>query len=109
MIEYMFHLEILKPGLRSQASNQYDAQAGFYQTLMDISDSKLGFDSSYRCGIRKERLRARPSRRFEAVYKLSLLEEVVRQGFQKVLISSLREVFVLLWRLLFWVFTVSKA
>jgi len=41
-------------------------------------------DFAYRCGIRKERFRPCLSQRFEAVYNLILLEEVMRQGFQKV-------------------------
>jgi hypothetical protein len=47
-------------------------------------DGKLGFDFAYRRGIREERLRPCLSQRFEAVYNLILLEEVMRQGFQKV-------------------------
>jgi hypothetical protein len=57
-----------------------------YQTTQkDISDSKLGFDFGYRCAIRKERPSPCLSQRFEAIYNLSLLEEVMKQSFQKVL------------------------
>jgi hypothetical protein len=59
-----------------------DKKAGHHQTTQkDISDSKLGFDFGYHCAIRKETCL---SQRFEAIYNLSLLEEVMRQGFQKV-------------------------
>ena len=58
-------------------------------------------DFGYRCGIWKERLRSFLSRGIAVVYNLSLLEEVVRQSFQKVQKQSLREVFVLPWRLLY--------
>jgi hypothetical protein len=51
----------------------------------DISDSKLRFDFGYLCDIRKERLRPCLSHRFEAVCNLSLLEEVMKQNFQKML------------------------
>jgi len=54
-------------------------------TQKDFSDSKIGFDFGYRCGIRKERLRPCLSQRSEAVYNFSLLEEVMKQDFQKVL------------------------
>ncbi len=48
----------------------------------------------YRCAIREERLRARLSKRFEAIYNPSLLEEIMRLRFQKVLeIKSPRDLF----------------
>jgi len=70
-------------------------------TQKDISGSIILFDFTYGCGIRKERLSSCLSRPFDAVHNLSLLEEVMKLSFQKVPISSLREVFILLWRLLF--------
>jgi len=63
-----------------------DKKAGRNQTAQrDITDSKIMIDFGYRCGKRKEKLRPCLSQRFEAVYNVSLLEEVMRKGFQKVL------------------------
>jgi len=63
-----------------------DKKAAHPQTTQkDISNSKIKFDSCYRCGLRKERLRSCLLQRFEAVYNLSLLEEVMKHRFQNVL------------------------
>jgi hypothetical protein len=46
---------------------------------------KIEFDVTYHCGIRKGRLRLCLLQRCEVIYNLSLLEEVMKKSFQKVL------------------------
>jgi len=78
-----------------------DKKAGHPQTTKkDICDSKIEFDFSYRCGIRKERLRPCLSQRSDTVCNFSLLEEVIKQGFHKMLKIKLPRDFVTSLRLL---------